>query len=325
MQSIPVSVRRGAVVAGLAFIALILLTSLSGCFSKPNAGEIGVVRNGGPLDNKNIRGTIENGSGLAWTGMFSTVHYYPVDSQQRFFRMATCSGAPCPGADGLAVTVPTSDGVEVTIEGTFYLNTVFNNSADGLKALKAFDTQFATRTFQGSHAYEGTVGWEKFLAAIVEPIVVNNLRETIAGVPCADLIASCSLVQNGGGRVVVRGDTQSNVTKIQKAVQDGLAEDLDETLRQRYFGNVQFRLSRVVLPDQIQAAINEAQSAFAQVSQAQAKVQSAKAEAQANRERQRGYNACPACQRIDLVKALPPGLQALGSDVAIGLKPSESK
>ncbi len=110
------------------------------------------------------------------------------------------------------------------------------------------------------------------------------------------------------------------MARIQKTVQEGLTEDLDETLRQNYFGNVQFRLSRVVLPEQIQAAINEAQSAFAQVSQAQARVQSARADAQANRERQRGYNACPACQRIDLVKALPSGLQALGSDTALGIR-----
>ena len=319
-MSAAVTLRRVALGVVVVLGLIVVSASLQGCFSKPNAGEIGVVRNGGPLDNKNIRGVIDNGAGLTYTGLYSTVHYYPVDSQQRFFRMATCGGAICQGADGLAVTVPTSDGVDVTIEGTFYLNTVFNNTDAGRKALKAFDTQFATRTFQGSHAYEGTVGWEKFLAAIVEPSVVNNLRESIAGVPCADLVASCALVQNGGARVVVKGDTQSNVARIQKTVQEGLTEDLDETLRQNYFGNVQFRLSRVVLPEQIQAAINEAQSAFAQVSQAQARVQSARADAQANRERQRGYNACPACQRIDLVKALPSGLQALGSDTALGIR-----
>jgi len=150
--------------------------------------------------------------------------------------------------------------------------------------------------------------------------VANNLRETIAGVPCADLVASCVLVQNGGARTVIAKDNQSNVSRVQEAVQSGLSEDLEETLRGKYFGNVQFRLSRVVLPEQIQAAINEAQSAFAQVSQAQAKVQSAKAEAQANEERQKGYNKCPACQRIDLVKALPKDLQALGADTALGLR-----
>lgn len=298
-----------------------IIGGVSGC-TKPQAGEIGVVRNGGPFDDKNIRGTIDNGSGLSWKGVFSSTHYYPVDSQQRFFRMATCGGSRCQGADGLAVKVPTSDGVDVQIEGTFYLNTTFNNSPDGLDALKRFDTQFATRTFGGLHAYEGTDGWENFLAAMVEPVVVNNLRETISRVECADLVSSCALVQNSNGKKIDLEDlkTANGIAEIQKTVQDGLARDLEVTLRGKYFGNVQFRLSRVVLPEQIQAAINEAQSAFAAVSQAQAKVQSAKAEADANEERQAGYNKCPACQRIDTIKALPEGLQALGADVALGIR-----
>lgn len=316
----------------LAIMAIGLTVFGTGCASKPNAGEIGVVRNGGPFDNHNIRQVVPNGAGNTWVGWFSSTHYYPVDSQQRFFRMATCydndnGQVPCDGADGLAVTVPTADGVDVTIEGTFYLNTVFNNSKEGIDAVKAFDTQFATRTFDGDHAYDGTTGWEHFLAAIVEPIVTNNLRETISGVTCADLVASCALVQNQGqqGTSAVQekaksGVNKNNVAQVQDAVQTGLEQDLDSTLHRRYFNNIQFKLARVVLPDKIQGAINDAQSAFAAVSQSQAKVQQAKADAAANEERQRGYNNCPTCRQIDVLKALPQGLQALGSNalVAVG-------
>lgn len=307
----------------------------TGCASKPNAGEIGVVRNGGPFDNHNIRGHVENGAGNTWTGWFSSVHYYPIDTQQRFFKMATCydDNTPkvCKGADGLAITVPTADGVDVTIEGTFYLNTAFNNSPQGLKALDAFDTQFATRTFDGDHAYDGTEGWEHFLAAIVEPIVVNNLRETISGVSCADLQSSCALVQNNsstGAQTVTAkaqsGANKSKISEIQNTVESNLETDLKNTIGgnegQVYFKNIKFNLARVLLPGRIQSAINEAQSSFAQVSQAQAKVKSADLEAQANEKRQKGYEQCPACAQIDTLKAIPSNVTtfAPGASFAVG-------
>jgi hypothetical protein len=315
--------------AALAVLALATALSLTGCYTKPQSGEIGVVRNGGPFDNHNIRQIIPNGAGTSWNGFASSTHYYPVDTQQRFFRMATCpeqDNGICSGADSQAVTVPSSDGVDVTIEGTFYLNTVFNDSKDGREAVAAFDTQFATRTFEDDlHAYDGNSGWSSFLAAIVEPIVVNNLRETISGVTCSDLVSSCALVQNASAKVsasqLAGKNNQSNVSRIQTTVEEALARDLKATLGREYFKNIRFNLARVVLPGRVQGAINEAQGAFAQVSQAQAKVRSAKLESQANGERQAGYRKCPTCARIDAIKALPRGLTALGGNgFAVGVK-----
>jgi hypothetical protein len=56
------------------------------------------------------------------------------------------------------------------------------------------------------------------------------------------------------------------------------------------------------------------------VSEAQAKVAQAPADAEANKKRQEGYNACPACAQIDMIKALPPGVTtcAPGNGVAVG-------
>jgi hypothetical protein len=311
--------RTIARVAG-GLLAGMVLVGAPGCMTTPDAGEIGVVRNGGPFDNHQIRQVVPNGSGNTWNGFYSKTHYYPVDSQQRFFRMGSGDNADSP-----PVTVPTSDGVEVTIEGTFYLNTVFNNGKPGKAAVEAFDTQFATRTFgpDGLHAYEGNDGWSAFLSAIVEPIVVNNLRDTVAGVSCSQLVSSCALVQNQSGKpaeLVSGKNNQANVASVQQAVSKGLAVDLNQTLKRRYFGNVTFKLSRVVLPPKVQNAINDAQSAFAEISRAQAKIQSAKADAAANEERQHGYNSCPTCARIDAIRALPRGLTALGGNFAVGVK-----
>lgn len=317
----------------LLVIPLLLLVggSLTGCYTKPESGEIGVVRNGGPFDNHNIRGIVPNGAGNTWNGWSSSTHYYPVDTQQRIFRMATCldqKNGICKGADAQAVTVPSADGVDVGIEGTFYLNTAFDDSKPGTALLKAFDTQFGTRTFGDDlHAYDGSEGWSAFLTAIVEPVVINNLRETISGVTCADLVSSCALVQNASASKNVSSDqlagknNQSNVSRVQDAVEKALASDLTTTLGKPYFENIRFNLSRVLLPTTVQTAINQAQSAFAQVSQAEAKVRSAKLESQANSERQAGYSNCPTCARIDAIKALPRGLTALGGNgFAVGVK-----
>jgi regulator of protease activity HflC (stomatin/prohibitin superfamily) len=328
---------RGGVVA---FVALVCVFSATGCASTPQAGETGVIRNGGPFDNHDIRGCngkeltdvcgiIPNGAGYTWTGIGSSVHYYPVASQQRYFKMEKCYGKPDCDADAPPVRVQTADGVDVAIEGTFYLNTVFDNSPKGRAAVKSFDTQFATRTFPSSdgdkHAYDGNLGWSAFLGSIVEPIVSNNLRESISGVTCADLVSSCALVQNSATRIDAKKlkakNNQSNIARVQQQVQQGLAADLASTLGRDFFNplTLRFALKSVDLPTQVQTAINQAQAAFAQVSQAQARVASARADARANQTREAGYRKCPTCAQIDALKALPKGLQALGSGAVVSV------
>lgn len=321
----------------------IFAVGLTGCYSTPESGEIGVVRNGGPFDNKQIRQVVDNGSGNTWIGWNSESHYYPVDSQQRFFKMQKCFGNNDDNctADAPPINVQTSDGVDVSIEGTFYLNTTFNGTPKGISSLKSFDTQFSTRTFSGEHAYDGTSGWAKFLAAIVEPVVSNNLREQVAALTCADLVSSCSLVQNQtqndkkkiSADELVKKNNLSNVQRVQQAVETGLDTDLVATLggtnKVRYFQNVKFSLTHVGLPGKIQIAINEAQAQFAEVSKVNAQVGKARAQKDvahenylANVEKQKGYNACHSCARQDELSKLPSNLQTLvfgsNSPVAIG-------
>ncbi len=296
--------------------------------SAPQSGEIGVVRNGPSaawigswFNGHGIRGVIPNGAGSQYIGLGSEVHYYPVDSQQRFFRLQTCESEhhqeeACQGADDTAITVPTADGVQVGVEGTFYLDTTFNNSSRGLTLLKSFDTQYGTRTFpfgqEDLHAWDGTSGWKAFLGSLVEPVIANDLRQTIAGIRCKELVSSCALVQNGGTEIekVDFAGLSNQVTAVQEKLNAGLQTDLNATLTvpgtsDSYFGNIHFRLTKVDLPKNVQDAIDNAQASFAQVTQAQARVKSAKLEASANVERQRGYEHCPACAQIDTLKAIP--------------------
>lgn len=312
-----------------ALATMLLMSSMVlavGCMSTPQSGEISVVRNGKawywPLDwfdNHKIRGIIQNGASNTWTGLGSDVHPYPVSTQQRYYRMETCvddhGAVPCENADTVAVTVPTSDGVEATISGTFYFYTAFDGTKKGDDLLKSFDTQFATRTFGGKHVYDGQSGFSSWLGVIVEPVSANNLRSSISGVTCAELVSSCALVQNQGQQASKKAEdlangkvNQSNINRIQDEVSANLKRDLESTLGQDYFRDIKFQISGVTLPVKIQDAINDAQSAFAAVSQAQAKIQSARAEALANEAKQRSYETCPACATIDSLKAIPPSV-----------------
>jgi hypothetical protein len=302
-----------------AVIALAIFLSTSGCYSTPEGGEIGVVRNGGPFDDRQIRQVVPNGAGNTWVGLFSSTHYYPASDQQRIYKFDRTDDADAP-----PVEVPTRDGVRIRITGTFYLNTAFDNTDEGQQLLRAFDTAFGTRAFgaAGLKPWEDPDGWSVFLNSVVQPVIDSNVREIVAEFDCRQLVSSCALVQRGGQQVsaeeVADANNRSNVTIIQDRINENLSEEIVAKLGKPYFRNIRFSLGPVELPG-VQEAIDAAQSAFAEVSRAQARVEQAKAEARANEIRQRGYESCPTCARIDAIKSLPSGLTALGGEFALGV------
>ena len=62
-----------------------------------------------------------------------------------------------------------------------------------------FYRKFGVRTFNGLHPYEGDDGWSAFLDQQFRPVLDNALREEIGRYNCAELNASCSLVQASTG------------------------------------------------------------------------------------------------------------------------------
>jgi regulator of protease activity HflC (stomatin/prohibitin superfamily) len=277
-------------------------------FSKTNGGEIAVVRNGGWFDNNRIRQVIQPGSELTWTGFWSTTHKYP--AQQRFYTMtADPARGGRPGID--VARTPSRDGVDMGIEATIY----FTLNLDE-QTLRLFDDKYGTRQFRGAddklrYPWEGVDGWNTFFDAAVRPVIDNDIREQIGRFRCAELVSSCSLVQNGAGAAAGPPGAQEDNTSISQA-QDAINQSLPRNIRANlggdFFQNIRFNLVRVALPQQVQDAVNRAQAAFAAVSEAQARVAQAQAEAEANKKRQEGYTACPACAEIDKIRALPPGV-----------------
>jgi regulator of protease activity HflC (stomatin/prohibitin superfamily) len=292
--------------------AVIVVALLVGVFSglgKTGGGEVAVVRNGGWFDDNQIRQVVQPGSGLIWVGMWSSMHRYP--AQQRFYTMtADPQRGGRPGID--LAHAPSGDGVEMGIEATIY----FRLNTDPA-TMRHFDELYGTRQFRTSddgallYAWDGVDGWNAFFDATVRPIIENGLRIQLNQVTCAELVSSCALVQNGagggpaGGPIVqTPGQNNTNIAKIEQAIDDNLPQDLAKNLGGNFLQDIKFNLVRVTLPAPVQDAVTKAQAAFAAISEAQ------------------GYDACPACAQIDMIKALPPGVTtyAPGAGVAVGGK-----
>lgn len=300
------NVMFGAIVVGVV-VGIITIIGVLGGFDKTTGGEVAVVRNGGLLDNHKIRQVIDPASGLTWTGFWSSTHKYP--AQQRFYTItADQNRGDRAGVD--VVHTPSADGVNVGIEGTVYFTLNLDHGV-----VKQFDNKFGTRKFRGQdgqsrYPYDGDDGWSGFLDQIVRPVIENDLREQIGSFRCAQLVSSCSLVQNNGSVKAVKGvvHTNANIAEIQRSINSSLEKDLKGTLGGDFLTNIRFNLVRVTLPPKVQDAVDNAQSAFAQVSQSQARVQQARLDAQANRIRQKGYKGCPACAAIDQNKSIPSSI-----------------
>jgi uncharacterized membrane protein YqiK len=313
----------GAVVGGI--VLLIAFIAVTSGFDKTAGGEVAVVRNGGPFDNNQIRMVVPPGSGLTWIGLYSSMHRYP--AQQRLYTI-TSDAQRGARMDADVVRTPSSDGVDMGIEGTLYFN--LNLDPD---SMRAFDEKFGTRGFRAGegqllYAWDGYEGWSAFIDAVMRPVIDNNLRIQINSFRCSELVSSCALLQNTGqpqpGGLPVAPATNgqqnnTNIAKVQQAVNDSLPRELHDMLGGDFFVNIRFNLVRITLPQAVQDAVNKAQAAYAAVSEAQARVIQAQAEADANKKRQEGYNACPACAQIDMIKSLPAGVTtyAPGAGVAI--------
>ena len=319
-----------AVVAALV-VALVGVSAAFSGFERTTGGEIAVIRNGGPFDDNKIRQVVRPASSRTWTGMYSTAHRYP--AQERLYTISADGNGDRPGVD--VVKTPTSDGVDVGIEGTIFF-TLNQDEA----VLKQFDDSYGTRTFTGLdgqryYPWEGDEGWVAFLDQVVRPVINNDLRLQINNFKCVELISTCALVQNASlqagpapvdpatplpaGGDALGSVNNVNIAKVQEAVNVSLAENLRTMLQGDYLIDIRFNLARVTLSPDVQAAVDKAQAAFGQITEAQARVASAEADARANLARQRGYQDCPACAQIDMLKAIPPSVTtfAPGSGFAV--------
>jgi regulator of protease activity HflC (stomatin/prohibitin superfamily) len=315
MNNLPIKLTRVTAVAGIVgfVVAIFLLIGVVAFFSSfrsEDGGHIGVVRNGGPFDNRNIRGLKSPGSGVGSIGLFSSLHNYPV-TQRNYIISSDPSRGDRAGID--IFRAPTSDAVNVGVEGQvlFTLNT-------DPAVIKDFDTKYGLRTFPVTggasrrHPYEGDEGFAAFLDVQFRPVLDNALRQEIAKYDCAELNAACRLVRSSQSARSANGtQANGNLAQVQNAISQTLQSDLDSTLGGKFVQNVRFRVSQVTLSPQVNSAVDQANAAKAQVSTEAFRAQAAKQRALAARELARAYQANPFAGLTEVVKALPSGSQPI--------------
>ena len=305
------------VVLALAIVGLNWVTA----FKSVGPGQVCVIQEGGPFDGRDVAKVRQAASGVANIGIFNKQRCFPA-TERNYIISAKAGESDRQEVD--FVEVPTSDAVSVRIEG----QALFRLSTDP-KAISEFYRRFGVRTFDGLHPYEGDEGWRKFLAIQFRPILDNALREAIGQYECVQLNNTCQYVQNA--EQAVQGDveeinTGQTLAEAQETIAKTLQADLNDTLGGNYFEGIRFRLRGVTFDPKVQEKITGAQAARTELATAKLEAQRrveqaigdrrvAEQKAEAIKATQNAYRGNPAQARIDAIKALPQGLQALGGSV----------
>lgn len=302
----------GRVAALLTILALIGTSSVlvSGVrLDRQDAGHVGIVRNGGPVDDRGIRQILLPGQRVTWAGWYSQApREYPASRVVLFY---TITGDASRGdrREVDVVTVPTRDGVQVGLEGTVFFHFVGERD---IALLKRFDQTFGTRHFPvaGSdrmlRPWDGDAGFAAMLDSTFRPVLDNNLRAVVGKFGCAELVASCALVRHVTGPGPSRSKANANIARVEEQIAGSLTNELTQTLGGEYFRDIRVRIARVTLPDNVQHEINNVQQAYVAINGARAEVTRAKFEQHRNLLRARAYNQSPALAEIDAIKNAPP-------------------
>jgi SPFH domain/Band 7 family protein len=306
----PRPARVAAVLTIMLFVVAGAVLVSGARLSRQDAGHVGIVRNGGPLDNRAIRQVLMPGQRVTWIGLFSQApREYPAARVVHFY---TITADPRRG-DRREVDVahfPTQDGVQVGLEATVFFH--FMGERD-VTLLRRFDQTFGNRRFPvaGSdkllRPWDGEAGFSALLDSMFRPILDNNLRAVVGKFECAQLVASCSLIRRTSGPGPTRSSTNRNIDAVETRLGQSLNDELTVTLGGAYFRDIHVRIARVTLPANVQAEVDDVQRQFVAVNGARASVKSARYVAKRNDLLAKAYNASPALARIEQIKAAPKG------------------
>ena len=278
----------------LALMGLAAIVAISGVrVARQPPGYVGVVRNGGPFDDRAIRQVLMPGQRITWIGLFSQApHEYPSVRALRSLPVGDDARSP--------LSLPTRDGVQVALQATAFFR--FVGEAD-VELLQRFDLTVGTRQFSGRYAWDGDEGFTNMALALIRPVLENNLRREVGAVPCASLVASCSLIR----RTRYAANPNATIAMIQRRINGSVEEDLAETLGAPFFRGFRLRIVRVSLPGAVQSAVDQTQAKYAAVNGARAELRSARYQAKRNNLLGDSYNRSPSLARIDAIKAAPKG------------------
>ncbi|HEX8745001.1 MAG TPA: SPFH domain-containing protein [Thermoleophilaceae bacterium] len=320
----------GAVAGFVGLVGAIVLVAGLFSFKSVDQGHVCVVVDGGPLDDRKVSKVRQPGSAVETVGIFNHQRCFPANE-----RHYTLSSDPA-AADSKTVDVvkvPTKDAVEVYVEGQFRFRLTTDEGT-----LKDFYRRYGSRTFAGTHPYDGDEGWNNFLAQVFRQPSLTATREAVGRYRCIELRNTCQYVTNaqaavsGGVREVETGQNLEKVAEeIGRTTETRLNEFLSGTCQRpdgpdpgaapdegpcrRYFVAVRFTLGQPHFEDSVEKSVTAAQTAGADAAtarlQAQKKVEEARGrrrvseeDAKAIRETGSAYRRNPVKGRIDLAEAI---------------------
>lgn len=302
----------GAWIVGfLACVALIFVVIAGGAwllsFHGVDAGEICVVKEGGPFDGRDVKEVRQPGSGVKPIGAFNGNHCLPVTERDS---NDVIEEDP---------TFPTRDAVQVIADG----QVLFNLTTDPDK-IEAFYKRYARRKWGGEDIWSDN-GWINFLRERFQPVVLDTMRQTIGEYECTQLNNLCQYVQNA--EAVSKGEVEKvDNSQNLSAAATKIAENLNDRLNAAFsdpscapecdfFENIRYQNLKIRFEDEVQQQITEAQSLRTQAANAKLEADRVKAEAvgrtrvareQAKqiRLKARSYRNNPSQAKIDLARAI---------------------
>ncbi len=316
------SVASGLIVLAAASIVATGCDTNSGSYYAPPPGKVAVVRGKPSGYDTHTKGTkIERvicpDSNQAHIGQDREVHPYNEMRSQRYYLVTTDPGrGDRPTADFFEGT--TGDGVKVHIEGKFLFHTNLGCGGQAEKLLRDFDTQYGSRKFPlvgsggtdsspSASPWDGSPGWDAFLDSNVRTSMDNVVPLAVKQFTCADLNTSCAVISNakGGKALVDAAQGKASTAQIEalqaaivKALNDQLATDMGE----KYLTFTDFRIAKVTLPANVQAAVDNAQAEYAKLSGKQAELDNAKLEAEKQALLAQAYEKSPALLQLEIAK-----------------------
>src|SRR4051794_38479261 len=165
---------RAAALITIGVLGASIAFALTGAkFARQDSGHVGVVRNGGPLDDRGIRQILQPGQKITWSGLYSqSPREYPA-ARVALFYTVTSDSRRGNRQEVDVVSAPTDDGVLVGLEGTIFFRFVGERDP---ALLRQFDQTFGLRKYpviggKGRlYPWEGDDGFAALLDAAFRPV-----------------------------------------------------------------------------------------------------------------------------------------------------------
>lgn len=292
-----------AILVGVVIAAIVGIVCVFGfltSFKSVDAGEVCVIKEGGPFDGRDVKDVRQPGSGVSSIGIFNDQHCLPATERD--------SNEVLPDDPSF----PTRDSISVLADG----QVLFSLTTDKEK-VSEFYRKFGRKKWSGHWLWEDE-GWKAFLQQRFAPPVIDALRQVIGKNDCTPLNNLCQYVLDPD-KAARKGKTEKvdnsqNLSRAQADISTEITARLRAAFGDDYFENVRYQNFRTRFEPDVQRQITAAQAKRTEVANAkleadrvkeEAKGRTAVAEEQSKQIKIKaaGYRDNPSQARIDGIKA----------------------